>query len=101
MIQMIFSIKPIETHQSKAGALRGSRKCIKNAFADSHLAAKRVARQRCRAWIETTKNMALRARRSESPGSDAGRGLKRINGFHLVSPEGESPGSDAGRGLKP
>jgi hypothetical protein len=31
----------------------GSRKGTKNAFADNRLAAKSIARQQCRAWIET------------------------------------------------
>ena len=37
----------------------------------------------------------------ESPGSDAGRGLKQNTPSQVASRSTESPGSDAGRGLKP
>ena len=37
----------------------------------------------------------------ESPGSDAGRGLKHSPHHLLFEAFDESPGSDAGRGLKP
>ena len=58
------------------------------------------ARQQCRAWIETLAVLDRSVVSSDSPGSNAGRGLKHVcwRGFGLLCTD--SPGSNAGRGLK-
>ena len=61
----------------------------------------RFARQQCRAWIETFLMRALPRAVADSPGSNAGRGLKHATIERDALIWLDSPGSNAGRGLKP
>ena len=101
MIQMIFSSCSRNSPGANSVKLQSSRKGIENAIADSRLAAKRFARQHCRARIETLRSSSHCLRLNESPGSNAGRGLKQMSHVYSFVGGEDSPGSKAGRGLKP
>ena len=60
----------------------------------------RFARQQCRAWIETQVRHSRHGEAPDSPGSNAGRGLKQVRVALGPALEQDSPGSNAGRGLK-
>ena len=61
---------------------------------------RRFARQQCRAWIETRTRPPASVCAIDSPGSNAGRGLKQPAGVADAAGRKDSPGSNAGRGLK-
>ena len=58
------------------------------------------ARQQCRAWIETDMGLCKSRCYHDSPGSNAGRGLKHTQFGSEFDVQKDSPGSNAGRGLK-
>ena len=63
--------------------------------------ASRFARQRWRAWIETSATGVICGAIAGSPVSDGGRGLKQPGGEDPHAQRRGSPVSDGGRGLKP
>ena len=74
MINLICKFKKLVVILSVA---TGSRIDAKNFISISLLQAKGFTRQRCRVWIETKEiDMATKKVDSDSPGRDAGCGLK-------------------------
>jgi len=65
------------------------------------LAAATVARQKWRAWIETTNTSFFPTGSGPSPVRNGGRGLKHRQGRDRNKDAGPSPVRNGGRGLKP
>ena len=75
---MVFSSLAVVADLSESSTHRGSRGVEKMSSDGNVLHAKRIARQQCRARIETPLSATVVAVYRASPGSNAGRGLKHL-----------------------
>ena len=97
---MVFSSLAVVADLSESSTHRGSRGVEKMSSDGNVLHAKRIARQQCRARIETSHRAALQSARFCIARQQCRARIETTQLIDRAAEKAASPGSNAGRGLK-